>query len=97
VKPFHVENRQHKTDCYVPRMVSARADAMTMDVFLSQSTLERRTNKCHRTIADRIATGVIVPDAVAVLGTKEVLLFKADRLTDIRRALALDTSKEIAL
>lgn len=44
-------------------------------------------NKCHRTIAARIADGLIVPDGVVITGGKQSLVFDVERLPAIREAL----------
>lgn len=59
-----------------------------MQTFVSLETLSRRVNKCGATIRARLRDGTIKPDALVVLGGKQAFVFDAEKLPDIRKALA---------
>jgi hypothetical protein len=62
-----------------------------MDLFINQTGVVRRTARCPETVARAIATGKIKADALLLNGDKHSLLFRADRLPELRRALGPET------
>ncbi len=59
-----------------------------MKTFLSQSTLARRLNLSPATLIGRLREFEVVPDGVVITGEKQGIIFDAERLPELRNALA---------
>jgi 3-mercaptopyruvate sulfurtransferase SseA len=72
----------------------AFAHTITMKTFLSGNELSRRLGLAQATFRQRLQQRGIEADGVVVVGQKKGLLFDAERVPTLRRALVVPTAIE---